>query len=184
MAAFATPAELAAFLDDAGLDAARAGVVLDAVSDEIREAVGWSVTAETDMTVVLDGSGTPDLLLPTLYLTTVASVVENGVLVAASGYRTYQHGSLLRIVGDCPVAWTGRRQGVTVTYSHGYAPGAVPGVFKTVALEAAGRLADNPGFALKSRSVGQVAVSYTDARAALGPVNDPRLDAYRLPAGF
>lgn len=185
MAAFATPDDLQAYLDEAGLDATRAQLILDVVSDEIRDALGWSVTEEPGVTVTLDGSGDDTLLLPTLHLTAVASVSENGTALAADDdYLVYAEGHLRRVSGGFPVDWTDRLQGVTVTFTHGYPDGSVPGVFKTVTLETVGRMWDNPAGALKSRTVGRVALSYADVKATVPPIEDSRLDHYRLREGF
>lgn len=185
MAAFATVADLRTFMDDQSLAEARAQLILDAVSDEIRDALGWSVTEETGVTVTLDGSGDTDLLLPTLHLTAVTSVVEDGtVLVADDDFLIYRHGKLTRVTGGQPIDWTDKRQGVVSMFTHGYPAGAVPGVFRTVTLETAGRMWDNPGGRLKSKAVGRVSLSYADVKAMVPPIEDPRLDFYRLPEGF
>ncbi|MEV2277867.1 hypothetical protein AB0I72_20005 [Nocardiopsis sp. NPDC049922] len=185
MVAFATPDEVRLFLDDEGLDDTRIQLVLDVIADEIRFAVGWSVTQETDVVAVVDGPGVTELLLPTLHLTAVASVVEDGVLLDPSGYLRYRHGVIKRVEveGATPIRWTRRLQGITVTYTHGYPDAAVPGVFKAVTLDVVGRIADNPAGLVKSRTVNKVAVSYADVRALVGPIDDRRLDVWRLPDG-
>lgn len=186
MAAFATSGDLAAFLDDDGLNLATAELILTAVSDEIRDALGWSVTQETGVAATLDGPGHEDLLLPTLHLTAVTSVVEDGrTLALPADYLWYARGKLTRMSGGEPIPWTSKRQGVVAIFTHGYPDGSVPGVFRTVTLEKAGQLVDNPGGLLKSKTVGRVAVTYADVRAAAAGVgDDPRLDYYRLPEGF
>jgi hypothetical protein len=181
--AFATPAEVRLFLDDEGLDEDRLTLVLGVISDEIRNAVGWSVTQEADVVAVVDGPGVTELLLPTLHLTSVASVIEDGVLLDESRYLRYRHGVIKRVEGAIPVRWTRRLQGITVTYTHGYPADAVPGVFKAIALDLVGRVADNPAGILKSRTVNKVAVSYADIRTLVGPIDDRRLDVWRLPDG-
>ncbi|MGC9544022.1 hypothetical protein [Streptomyces sp. UG1] len=186
MAAFATSGDLAAWLEDDGLNPANADVILTAISDEIRDALGWPVNEQAGVAVTLDGPGHEDLLLPTLHLTAVASVLEDGVTLAhPADYLWYAHGKLTRMSGGEPIAWTKKRQGVTATFTHGYPEGSVPGVFRTVTLESAAPLAGNPGGLLKSRTVGRVSVTYADVRAAVAGVgDDPRLDYHRLPEGF
>lgn len=184
MAAFATVPDLQTWLDDTAVDTAQAQMLLDAVGDEIREALGWSVTEEADVTVTLDGSGDTKLLLPTLHLTAVASVTENGVALTAEDYLLYEHGYLTRVSGHCPINWTRRLQGVTAVFTHGYPDGQVPSVFQTVTLETAARMLENPGGALKSKTVGRVSLSYADAKAASTAGSDSRLDRYRLVEGF
>ncbi|MFE9337763.1 hypothetical protein [Streptomyces sp. NPDC007063] len=183
-AAFATPPELEAFLGDSGLEESQAQLTLDVVSDEIREAVGWSVTAESGVTKTLDGSGLDELLLPTLRLTSVSEVTENGTLLASDKYLVYERGSLRRVSSGWPATWTRKPHGVTVVFDHGYSDDQVPAVFKHVTLETAGRMLDNPTGLLKSRTVGRVAVTYADIKAQVPPIEDQRLDFYRLPEGF
>lgn len=183
MAAFATEGDLQTWLDDTVVDTAQAQMLLEAVSDEIRDSVGWSVTEEV-VTLTLDGPGDEKLLLPTLHLTAVTSVTEDSVALTAEDYLLYERGYLTRMSGHWPVKWTCRLQGVTVVFTHGYPDGQVPGVFQTVTLETVARMLDNPGGSLKSKTVGRVAVSYADAKAASKAGADSRLDYYRLPEGF
>jgi hypothetical protein len=181
--AFATPDEVRTFLDDESLDEDRLVLLLAVIADEIRSTVGWSITQETDVEAVVDGTGVTELLLPTLHLTSVASVIENGRLLDPSRYRRYRHGVIKRVEGAIPVRWTRRLQGITVTYTHGYPADAIPGVIKAVVFDAVGRVADNPAGVLKSRTVNKVAVSYADIRTLVGPIDDRRLDVWRLPDG-
>jgi len=183
-AAFATPQELQTFLGDSGLDEAQADLILKAVSDEIRDAMGWSVTAESDVTKTLDGSGLDELLLPTLWLTSVSSVTETGTLLTPDDYLQYERGALRRVSSGWPIKWTSQPHGVTVVFDHGYSDSQVPAVFKLVTLETVGRMLDNPTGMLKSRTVGRVAVTYADIKALVPVIEDPRLDFYRLPEGF
>ncbi|MFJ2567881.1 hypothetical protein ACIO02_33945 [Streptomyces sp. NPDC087568] len=184
MDAFADVAELRTYLDEPGLDDARAQLLLDAVSDEIRDALGWHVTEQKDITVTVDGSGDEKLLLPTRHLTDVTAVIEDRRALTGEDYLVYRTGYLTRVVSGFPIDWTRRPQGVTVTFNHGYAPGALPGVFRTVTLETVGRMWDNPAGALKSKTVGRVSWTYADVRSAVPPIEDQRLDVYRLPEGF
>lgn len=183
-AAFATVSELQTFLGDSGLDTSQAQLILDAVSDEIRDTLGWSISQDTGVTATLDGSGLDELLLPTMHLTAVSSVTEDGVALTGGDYLVYERGSLRRISSGYPIAWSRRPQAVTVVYDHGYPDGEVPAVFKLVTLETAGRMLDNPAGALKSRTVGRVAVTYADIKAQVPAIAEPRLDHFRLAEGF
>lgn len=184
MAAFADVDELRTLLDEPDLDEDRAQMLLDAISDQIRDELGWSVTAEAGVKVTVDGSGDEKLLLPTMHLTSVSSVVEDGSPLSGEDYLVYRAGYLTRAVSGFAIDWTRRLQGVAVTFDHGYPEGSLPAVFRMVALEAVARMWDNPAGSLKSRTVGRVAVTYADMRAAVGAVDDPRLDTYRLAEGF
>jgi hypothetical protein len=181
---FVTPEQLVTYLDE-DIDEERAELLLRAVSDEIRDALGWSVTAESGVSATLDGSGTDLVVLPTRRLTAVTVVEEDGRLLAGpADYMWYRSGMLRRVSGGRAIRWTRRPQGVTVVFDHGYPPDEVPGVFATVVYETAAGLLANPGSAVRSRTVGRVAVTYAEMRKAVGPVDDPRLDHHRVQAGF
>lgn len=184
MAAFATVENLGDYLGDPGLDTGQAQIILDAVSDEIRDTLGWAVTQETGVTATLDGPGDEKLLLPTLHLTAVSSVVEDDKTLTAEDYLLYERGYLRRVVNGFGIDWTDRLQGVTVVFDHGYASDSLPGVFKMVTMEYAAKVCGNPAAIPHTRTVGRVSVSYTDIRSMLPPIDDARLDYYRLPEGF
>lgn len=181
---FATVDELRSYTDTPDLDADRAQLILTAISDEIRDVLGWPVTAQTGVTRVLDGSGDVRLLLPTRWLTGVSQVIENGVALTAADYLPHPHGYLIRLHRQHHHRWTCREQAVAVTYDHGYPPGEVPGVFKTVTLETAGRLLANPGGALKSATSGRESLTYADIRAQVPAVDDARLTVYQITTGL
>lgn len=180
MAAFASVDELRSFIGDQALDSARAQLILDGVSDAIRDELGWNVLEETT-TLTVDGEGRTHLFLPTLRLTAVISVMEDGVaLVDSTDFTWRGNGTLTRVSGDpCSLSrWTCRPRGVVVTITHGYP--VAPGVFKAVTLDHASVFANNPGGALKSETIGQVSLTYADVRSQTSAGKDARLDHYRI----
>lgn len=183
MAAFASVDQLRSFIGDSGFDSARAQLILDAVSDAIRDTLGWTVTEEADRVLTLDGDGDKHLFLPSLRLTAVSSVVEDGkALTLNIDYVWRENGTLTRVAGDpcSPTPWTCRPRAVTVTFTHGYPEAIVPGVFRAVTLDHAAPFTSNPGGALKSETIGQVSLTYADVRAQTKAGDDSRLDRYRI----
>lgn len=183
MAAFATPIELAGFLQK-DLDTYSATQALDIASQNIRTACGWNISQETVTAQEFDGTGDQSIWIRTLNLTAVASVVADGVTLTASDYRFYRYGWLRRIYAY----WPCFPKIVAVTYTHGYA--TVPDDVKGACLVLAGGKYEEPGGTLRSYTdtVGSVTESRTYATglpAALVPVDDPEavIARYTL-AGF
>lgn len=81
-----------------------------------RQHCGWPVTPPvTDDVATVDGGGGRVLSLPTLHLTAVSEVVEDGVELDLAGIRWNSRGELRKRNG---MPWLGD---VEVTFSHGYA---------------------------------------------------------------
>ena len=176
MAAFATPTELAGFLQQ-DLDTYTATQALDIASQAIRDHCGWTISQETVTGKVLDSDGSRSLWLPTLLLTAVGPVVENGVtLTVLSGYDWTEYGRLIR--AGC---WPNQARSVTVTYTHGYA--TVPNSVKGVCLALAGRRYQNPQ-TLRSYTVGGISESFAiPASGSVGFFYDDELmdlEKYKL----
>lgn len=76
---------------------------------------GWHIAPSVTQTVTLDGGWSSVLILPSLHVTAVASVVNDGTPITAPDWSPA--GMVRR--GDCGV-WSGKYQGVTVTFTHGY----------------------------------------------------------------
>lgn len=139
MAAFATPAELASWLQVASVDTATANLQLNIASSAIRNYCGWSISQETDVEYEIEVGERHRrrIWLPTLRLTDVIDVIDDEETLTADDYRFTRNGSLIRRNGKC---WTHRI--VTVTPTHGYE--TVPDVVKGVCLAIGGRGYLNP----------------------------------------
>ncbi len=185
MAAFASVGDLSNYLK-AELDQSSAELALDLVSDEIRAELGWSVTQETGVTATRDGGKcSSEIFLPTLYLTAVTSVTEDGdVLTQGTDYIFETSGILTRVRSGYPIAWSDKPLSVDVTYTHGYPAGQVPGVFRSVTLELAARAYSNPANARSSITVGQVSETFSIHNKLVHESPYSRLDRYRLPDGI
>lgn len=111
-----------------GLEQAR----LNGVVSDIREFCGWHIAPAITATFTLDGSGAAIVQVPTLRLTAVASVTENGVELAATEYEWSADGTLRRLpAGRC---WTSRYRGVVIVGTHGFE--TVPDTLVSVVLDA------------------------------------------------
>lgn len=155
MAAFATTTELAVWLRDPTVgDTASAELVLAVASAAIRNFCGWDISETTVTGDALDGTGERSIWLPTLRLTAVSAVVENGrALTVVTDYDWTRYGKLIRAG-----RWTRAARSVVVTYTHGYA--VVPEVVKGACLIVAAVMHSNPEFqASKSETMGPFAES-------------------------
>ncbi len=145
MAAFASSTDLQNWLQLSSINSAAATLALDIASSAIRSFCGWSISQETGVTGVLDGSGNRWLWLPTLKLTAVTSVKVNGdPLTVVTDFDWTSYGKLIH--RGC---WPRTARSVEVVYTHGYA--TVPDVVKGACLVAATLLYKNPEF-VSSRS--------------------------------
>jgi len=176
VAAFATPTELAGFMQQ-DLDTYTATQALDIASQAIRDHCGWNISQETVTGKVLDSHGDRSIWLPTLLLTAVASVVENGdTLTVVDDYDWTEYGRLIRAS-----RWPNQARSVTVTYTHGYA--TVPDSVKGVCLAAAGRRYQNPE-GRRSYTVGGISESFAiPSTGAVGFFYDTELmdlEKYKL----
>lgn len=177
MAAFATPSELASFLQQ-DLDTSSATLALDIASKAIRDHCGWEITQQANTVVTLDGVEGSTLWLPSQLVTAVASVVENGTtLTVVSQFDWTAYGKLIR-VGRC---WYCKPRSVVVTFTHGYA--TVPDSVKGVCLAVASRRYQNPE-ARRSYTIGGVSESFAvPVSGAIGYFYDTELadlQSYRL----
>jgi hypothetical protein len=198
VAPFATPDDLAEFLQtatqaeaDAGdpnvLDTTIALRALQAATDDIVAICGWSITAETGVSITVDPR--QRVQLPTLYLTNVQSVTNQFGHVVATALYYWEEWGEIHFWGG----WWGDRTVIntaeypvyghdrlTIVFDHGFP--TVPAVVRNVCLEQAAESVVNP---LKLASFSRVGVQDIHRlRADVGnPLDvDERLNAYRLAA--
>lgn len=166
MASFATPAELASWLQVATVDTASAQLALDVASGVIRSFCGWPISEETVTDKTLDGPGGRSIWLPTLRLTAVGAVVENGnSLAVTTDFDWTSYGRLIR--NGC---WPATARSVVVTYTHGYA--TVPADVKGACLALAGRLFTNPGAGGALRAFTNTVGGVTESKTFAGTSGD------------
>lgn len=82
-----------------------------------RNYCGWHVTPEDDSTVVLDGPGGSLLALPTLNLTDLKSVTEDGQAIDLEDLEWSRSGVVRKKSG---LPWTSSLGGITVRMEHGF----------------------------------------------------------------
>lgn len=125
----ADPADFVILTGHDDADAGRVNALLAQASKRVRKHCGWHIYPSlTNDVLVVNGTGTSLIELPTLYVEDVASVVEDGVtLVEGTDYDWDDTGSLFRIgraaygYGHmCNDEWTRKKRAVTVTLTHGY----------------------------------------------------------------
>lgn len=186
MAALATPAELATYLQTATaaeaaagnpdiLDTARATQLLDNASEAIRDECGWSITQETVTAQRLWDtqwrSGV--ILLPTLRLTAFTMTVDTVPKVDGTDFIWQRNGNEIQLLTSS--SWSADSV-VEITWTHGYA--TVPQNPKAVCLEHAAAYYPNP-----SRNRSETIEGVTTIYVVPDLRNDPRLNKYRLPPG-
>lgn len=180
MADFATRAELASHLQVADVDNGTADLALAAASAEIRAECGWSITQET-VTAEAHPGGGPVIFLPTLWLTAVSAVVENGVTLTAADFTFTRSGALWRARSSVRGGrWYDTGVPVLVTYTHGLPAGSTHpwlALAKAECLRRAGLVYLNPQ-RLRSETVGGVSQTWASDPLA-GPVSP--LALLRLP---
>jgi hypothetical protein len=150
---------------------------LDAALAAARGYCGWHVTpVRTGDQVIADGRGGALLALPTLALSAVTAVTEDGVELDVDTLEWSLRGLVRKPYGQL---WTTRFSGVTATITHGYA--SVPD-FESAVLSAIERGAFAAGGGETLRAVGPF--QYNAVSIAAGSVfTDPEravLDRYAL----
>jgi hypothetical protein len=145
----------------------------------VRAYCGWHIApSRADVEETLRGDGGAPLLLRSLYVTAVASVVDDGTTLALTDDYIWSQNGVIRRAGY----WgTGD---VVVTYTHGYdePPAEVTAIVQAVAQ----RAVNNPGSSVR-RQVGQVSDTYSQTGfnqsipLALLDAEKAILDHYRIP---
>lgn len=145
-----------------------------------RRYCGWTVTpVAEDVTVTVDGSGGPVLSLPSLYVTEVSAVVEDGVALDVADLRVSTNGQVRKRSGAC---WTSALGGVVVTMTHGYP--AAPD-FDAAVEQAASALTANADrdAALKREKIVDVEYEWFADGSATPFLNTSLLAPYRILPG-
>lgn len=116
--AFATPADLSTYSKGQISDSdTRVQDALDGASAAIRQYCGWHIWPPRDETLTVDGPGGRVLSLPTMNVTEVTSIIENGTtLTDGTDYRWSADGSVKRT--HC--RWTDDYRAIVVRFFHGY----------------------------------------------------------------
>jgi len=89
---------------------------LDAAHGAVRRFCGWHVAPVITESLTLDGNGSRSILLPSRRVTAITSVLENGVVVAATDFDWSESGVLTRTNGY----WSHRHRSIIVSLTHGF----------------------------------------------------------------
>jgi len=172
LSAFATPADLGFRLDLTIPDEdERALALLDQASRLVRDAAGQTINEVTDDELSMPGTRADRITLPERPVVSIASVVLAGSALA-EGSQWYLKGSTIYRLRDLFIGY-GRshyyrgfgwpRQTLVITYTHGYADAAIPGLVKAITMEAVARVWNNPE-GLISERVGDTDVTFASYR--------------------
>jgi len=142
----------------------------------IRSHCGWDIWPADDVDLTVDGSGAAILFLPSLLITEITSMVEDGIeLEEGVDYEWSAVGFAKRI----GASWTSSLRGVAVEITHGYEE--APEDVRSVCLGAASRAVSSPAGVKQEASSG-VSVTY----AVPGGLNDYELavlESYQIRGG-
>lgn len=125
--------------------------------------------------MTVDGPGGPVLSLPTLKLSSVTSVVEDGVTLDVSDLRVSARGQIRKRSGGW---WTSAYASIVVSFTHGYtsAPDFDAAVEQaSAALSASGSRTDS---ALKRKKIDDVEYEWFESASSF--LNESLLAAYRI----
>lgn len=165
------PAELAATLEPTAEER------LEQAEAIVRSYCGWHIAPSREETVTLRAKGGRSLLLPSMYVTDVTSVTDDGsLLVFETDYLWTEAGVLERppagYLGYAPWGYTD----VVVEFTHGYEE--VPADVTAVVQAVAQRLTGNPGGLKRETSGPFTEEFFTD----LSESEMAKLRRYRIPA--
>lgn len=141
----------------------------------VRSSCGWHIAPSRSEDIVLNGSGSPVLFLPTLWLTAIVGVVEDGVPVDLDTIEWSRAGELSKRTGR----WTSRSRGVVVSVVHGHdpVPADVAGLVRSIARKIP---TATDGRQVKQRTTGPFSESFGDVVDLL-PSEAATLTRYRIP---
>jgi hypothetical protein len=152
---------------------------------------GWHIAPSVTETLTLDGPGGNVLVLPSLYVTDVSAITEDGTVLAdgtdpdvPADYTWSQAGIVRRSwatgiwSGWCGVWWTSQLRGIQVDLTHGYDtwPLDLAAVIGTISE----RVKDNPSN-LEQITVGPFSEKYATGGASISDGDLMVLNKYRLP---
>ncbi|NWL34435.1 hypothetical protein [Paenarthrobacter nitroguajacolicus] len=139
---------------------------LDAATAQVRRYCEWHITPEVQEDLILDGSGTRSLLIPSGHVKSLVSCTDQGVDVLAD-VDVSEKGVLTRRSG----CWSRRNGSVRVTVLHGFE--SAPDVAGVIA-EVAARAATSPGNVVR-QNTGPMGVGYATVGGA--PISLPLLQS-------
>lgn len=151
---------------------------LAAATQAVQDYCGWHIAPSRTTTVTLVPTASDTLMLPSMYVTDVASVVVRDTALPVEEYSWTEHGVVTRRPGWYVVDPV--LDGVTVTFTHGYVD--FPANVLQVIVALAQRSIDNPS----GRTRSDVPGTLSDVFAVVGAIpmtgyDKDNLAAYRIP---
>ena len=150
---------------------------------------GWTIAPPEELSLTLDGPGRGVVVLPSLHVTDVTSITEDGTLLdPATDYSWSESGVVRRGPGwrvDAQPRWTNSLRGIVVEFISGYGE-MPPGVQNVIDALATGISSAGGTLGLQSRTVGPFTEQYAGGAsdALSGAVSGgaaATLARYRLP---
>lgn len=156
-----------------GMDEAAWAAAISAIRGYCR----WHIAPNLPETVTVDGSGAGVLLLPTLHLTEVTSITNDGTAVDDLTVVQRSEMGALKITSG---TWSEKYGGVVAVIEHGY------DFFPQELLAVARSLASSPGTPALQLTSGPHSIQLSEAGqagpSALQPLHKEILDRYRIRA--
>lgn len=148
---------------------------VEAATQAIRDYCGWHVAPAQQDTLILDGTGTDTILLPSRLVVDVVSVKVRGEELAQSAYEWSTIGALRRLGGVWPSAY----RSIEVILEHGFTDMSV---LADVVQSIAARVRMDPTGAVSSQRAGTQHVGFFKGQTGGGLLESEkaRLDPYRL----
>lgn len=166
--------------DEAELPATRAELLLEGVSSSVLAYCNRRTFAVVEETVRLDGTGSPEILLPgapVVDLTAVTEDPDDASTDLLALVEWSEHGILRLTNGG---RWVRRFRHYSVTFSHGYAE--IPEAVRNTVLRVAARGVSNPeGLATEGTGGYNAGFAFDETRLpVLSPPDRRELDPFRL----
>lgn len=200
MTAFAELPDLLTYVQRSGQSGEwlqAADQALDAASDSIRAACGWSITTETVQDTLWDCRPGGSVFLPTLHLTAVSLTSQSGrVFTNNVDFRWRQSGQVtfgrfLSWGSSSSLTFGCALEPLSVTYTHGF--DSVPSALRQVCVEMAAlslqRQAQQPVGVpgapmgpIVSLTEGPFSATYATPQSSSALLLDDRIRAYALPS--
>lgn len=164
------------FVDDVDLAEYQASdpqTIIAQAQATVRSYCGWHVAPSLTETILLDGKGSRHLWLPSLHVTDVDLITNEGVEVAADEYDWSADGYVELVYAAW---WSLRPRQVEVTFTHGFDD--IPADLIGVAAAIATRRSSSPS-GIRREQAGALSLDY--GTSDLLADEKATLDRYKLP---